>query len=167
MSGAPRDAGIAGVLLVPLETFPDGRGTVYRMLRATDPHFRGFGEMYFSSVYPGVVKAWKKHRSLTASYVCVVGRVKMVLYDPRPDSPTAGRVSEVLLGPEEYGLLVVPPGVWNGFQGLGAPVSVVANCGSEPYDAEEFERIPPSAAEIPYEWAAETASDTSGVARRG
>ncbi len=31
------------------------------MLKRTDPHFIEFGEIYFSTVYPGVVKGWHRH----------------------------------------------------------------------------------------------------------
>lgn len=151
--------GIEGVELIPLGAFPDDRGTVFRMLRVSDPHFRGFGEIYFSSVYPGVVKAWKRHHSLTASYVCVHGLVRMVLFDERPTSGSRGRVAEVLLGPSEYRLLIVPPGVWNGFVGLAEPLSIVANLASEEYDPAEFDRIDPHAPEIPYRWAAAESDD--------
>jgi dTDP-4-dehydrorhamnose 3,5-epimerase len=152
------DTGIRDVLLKPLASFQDERGAVYRMLRSTDPHFAGFGEIYFSTVKPGAVKAWKRHRSLTASYVCVHGAIRMVLYDARPDSPTRGTTSETVLGPDAYRLLVVPPGVWNGFQGVSETLAIVANCASEPYDEREFERLVPTAAEIPYRWGAEIRS---------
>ena len=146
------DAAIAGVELLRPPTFADERGMVYRMVRATDPHFRGFGEIYFSTAYPAAVKAWKRHHRLTATYACLAGRIRMVLFDPRMDSPTSGRVSELTMGPDEYRLLVVPPGIWNGFQGPGVPLSVVANCASEPHDPAEFDRAPPSSPEIPYRW---------------
>ena len=150
---------IAGVELVSLPSFPDDRGRVFRMLRQTDPYFHGFGEIYFSSIYRGVVKAWKRHRTLTASYVCIHGLVRMVLYDDRPDAPTSGTVAEVLLGPDEYRLLVVPPGVWNGFVGLADPISTVANLASEVYDPAEFDRIEPNDQRVPYRWSERAAGD--------
>ncbi len=81
MSPSPiDDLGIQGVVVSRLRTFSDERGTVFRMLRYTDAHFSGFGEVYFSSILPGVVKAWKKHDRFAASYVCAAGRIRMVLY---------------------------------------------------------------------------------------
>jgi dTDP-4-dehydrorhamnose 3,5-epimerase len=149
---AEADLGLEGVVLTMPPTFTDDRGTVMRMVRRTDRHFQGFGEIYFSSVLPGVVKAWKKHRSLVAIYACMSGRVRMVLYDARPDSHSFGEVREVDMGPEDYLVLVVPPGIWNGFMGLGDRESVVANCASEPYDPAEFERLEPDTPSIPYRW---------------
>ena len=55
------------------------------MLKETDPHFVRFGEIYFSTVFPGVVKAWKNHRRMDANYACVHGRIKVVLHDGATD----------------------------------------------------------------------------------
>src|SRR3954467_11459209 len=88
------DAAIDGVLVVPLRRIPDERGTIFHMLRRTDPHFREFGEIYFTSIYRDVVKGWHRHRDMTLNYACVSGRVKLVLYDDRTESPTAGVLME-------------------------------------------------------------------------
>lgn len=143
---------IDGVGLVPLGVFTDERGAVRHMLRESDPHFVRFGEIYFSYVHGGVTKAWKRHRTVTASYACVWGAVRFVLFDDRPGSPSRGAVDEVVIGPSAHHLLVVPPGVWNGFHGEGDAMSVVASCATEPYDPDEFARVPPHDASIPYVW---------------
>jgi dTDP-4-dehydrorhamnose 3,5-epimerase len=146
------DVPIDGVRVIPLRRIPDQRGTVYRMLRATDPYFVQFGEIYFSTVYPGVVKAWKRHHRVTLNYACISGLVKVVLYDDRTDLPTSGVVMEVFLGPDSYSLVVIPPGVWSGFQGISQPLAMIANCATEPNDQTEFDRIDPRSELIPYTW---------------
>jgi dTDP-4-dehydrorhamnose 3,5-epimerase len=55
----------------------DDRGAVSLMLKATDWFFAGFAEIYFSSAYPGVVKAWKNHQRMTVHYACMLGRIKL------------------------------------------------------------------------------------------
>ena len=144
---------IAGVKVVPLRRIPDERGTILHMLRSTDPHFTGFGEIYFSTIYPGVVKGWHRHHEMTLNYACVAGRVKLVLYDDRPGSPTHGGLMEVFLGPDSYALAVIPPEVWNGHKGMAEPYSLVANCASHPHDPARSTRIPPDDSRIPYDWA--------------
>ncbi len=124
------------------------------MLRSDDPHFAEFGEIYFSSVYRGVVKGWKNHTRLTANYACVHGRIKVVLWDDREGSPTRGALMEVTVGPDDYSLLVIPPGIWHGFQGLAEPLSILANCATEPHDPDELDRLDPFTADIPYDWGA-------------
>jgi dTDP-4-dehydrorhamnose 3,5-epimerase len=143
---------IDGVKVVPLRRIPDQRGTVYHMLKATDQHFLQFGEIYFSTVYQGMVKAWKNHQRVTVNYACIFGRVKIVLYDDRKDSSTKNVIMEVFLGPDHYSLVVIPPGVWNGFQGMSHPIAIVANCATETHDPAEFERLDPSRNDIPYSW---------------
>lgn len=145
-------ASIDGVVLVALRQFSDERGTVFHMLKSTDAHFCGFGEIYFSSVYPGMVKGWKRHRRMTANYACIFGRIRLVLYDDRDGSSTHGALMEVLLTPDEYALAVIPPGIWHGFQGASQPAAILANCASEPSDPAELDRLDPSAPEVPYSW---------------
>jgi dTDP-4-dehydrorhamnose 3,5-epimerase len=143
---------IDGVQVVPLRRIADERGTVMHMLRATDPHFTEFGEIYFSTVYRGVVKGWHRHREMTLNYACVFGRIKLVLYDERPDSPSKGELLELFLGPDNYALVVIPPGVWNGFKGMNDPWAVVANCATRPHDPSRSDRLDPFTNHIPYQW---------------
>ena len=144
---------IDGVQVVPLRRIPDERGTVLHMLRRTDPHFLEFGEIYFSTVYAGVVKGWHRHREMTLNYACPLGRIKLVLYDDRDGSPTRGQLQEHFLGPDDYSLVVIPPGIWNGFKGLSDPYALVANCCTHPHDPARSERLDPLSKLIPYDWA--------------
>jgi dTDP-4-dehydrorhamnose 3,5-epimerase len=143
---------IDGVQVVPLRRIPDERGTVMHMLRSTDPHFTQFGEIYFSTVYKDVVKGWHRHKQMTLNYACVSGRIKLAMFDDRPESPTRGALDEVFLGPDEYALVVIPPGIWNGFKGMTEPHAIVANCASHPHDPSGSERLDPFDNEIPYDW---------------
>ena len=143
---------IDGVAVRPLRRIPDERGTVLHMLRADDPHFDSFGEIYFSQVYPGVVKGWHLHRRMTLNYAVVTGMIKLVLYDDRPQSPTRNELMELFIGDEQHALVTVPPLVWNGFKGIGTGPAIVANCATEPHDPAEIERLDPASPRIPYRW---------------
>jgi len=143
---------IEGVKVIPLRRIPDERGSVYHMLRCTDPHFVQFGEIYFSKVYPGVVKGWHKHQEMTLNYACVFGGVKLVLFDERQASSTEGGLMEVFLGPDNYSLVIIPPDVWNGFKGMSEPFAIVANCCTHPHDPSRSTRLDPFKNHIPYDW---------------
>lgn len=144
---------IDGVTISPLRKFPDERGTVMHMLRCDSPGFEAFGEIYFSTVYPGAIKAWHIHSKMTLNYAVPHGRIKMVLYDDRAGSVTRGEIQEIFLGTDQYALVTVPPMVWNGFKGMGPDAAIVANCASIPHDPEEIERLDPFDPSIPYDWA--------------
>jgi dTDP-4-dehydrorhamnose 3,5-epimerase len=143
---------IDGVLVVPLRRIPDERGTIFHMLRRTDPHFLEFGEIYFTSIYRDVIKGWHRHADMTLNYACIAGRVKLVLYDDREGSPTRGVLMERFLGPDDYSLVVIPPHVWNGMKGM-TDVAIVANCATHPHDPSRTERLDPRDERIPYDWA--------------
>lgn len=143
---------IKGVLVKPLTQIADERGKIMHMLRADDPHFDKFGEIYFSVVYPGVVKGWHLHRQMTLNYAVISGMVKLVLYDSREDSPTRGEVQELFIGEDNYALVKIPPMVWNGFKGIGVKPAIVANCATMPHRPDEIERADPFVNDIPYDW---------------
>ena len=144
---------IAGIQIHPLRRIPDERGTILHLLKASDAHFQTFGEIYFSTVYPGVIKGWHIHSRMTLNYAVPVGRIKLVLYDDRPQSPTQGEVQEIFLGEDHYALVIVPPEVWNGFKGMGTERALVANCATIPHDPDEIRRLDPFDPTIPYDWA--------------
>ena len=80
------------------------------------------------------------------------GRVKLVLYDGRPESPTRGALMERFPGVDDYSLFVIPPGIWTGFKGMDE-LSIVANCATHPHDPDRTERLDPRDPTIPYDWA--------------
>jgi len=143
---------IEGVIVKPLRRILDERGSISHMLRADDELFEKFGEIYFSSVNPGVVKGWHIHKEMTLNYVCIHGSIKLVLYDDRADSKSKGNLMEIFLGNENYSLVKVPPKVWNGFKGIGLTASIVANCSTIPHDPKEIERMDPFKNFIQYDW---------------
>jgi dTDP-4-dehydrorhamnose 3,5-epimerase len=145
--------GIEGIQVIPLRRIPDERGTTLHMLKRTDPHFKEFGEIYFSSVYPGIVKGWHRHREMTLNYACIYGRIKLVLYDEREGSATRGNLQEIFLGDDNYALAIIPPDIWNGFKGMSAPYAIVANCSTHPHDPSRSQRMDPLKNHIPYDWA--------------
>ncbi len=143
---------IHGVKITPLKQFSDENGKVMHMLRADQSHFEGFGEIYFSTVKPNAIKAWRRHNKMTVNLAVPVGRILLVLYDDRNGSSTKGNVQEISLGGDDYALVTIPPLIWNGFMGIGSEEALIANCATLPHDPDEVERCMPVDASIPYSW---------------
>lgn len=143
---------IDGVTITPLRQIFDERGKVMHMLREDSSVFSHFGEIYFSCTYPGAIKAWHLHKRMTLNYAAVHGAIKCVLFDDRPSSKTFGEINEFFLSPENYCLLTVPPLIWNGWKGIGAETSIVANCATLAHDPDEIDRKPAFDPSIPYDW---------------
>jgi len=145
---------IEGVKITNLKIIDDERGEIRHFMRCDKPPFEKFGEVYFSQIYPNVVKAWHSHKIMTLNYVCVVGIVHVVLCDKRPESTTHGEVSVHVLADhgENHIMLTVPPGVWNGFRvraGWADP-AIISNCATHPHDPAEIERYPLE--DVDYNW---------------
>ena len=143
---------IEGVRIFPLKQIGDERGMVMHMLRADAPHFEGFGEVYFSVVRSGVVKAWKRHRLMTQNFAVPVGEIRLVIFDDREGSVTRGAIQEIVTGTGYYALIRLPPMLWYGFKGTGQGDSLIANCASIPHDPSESESIALDSGLVPYRW---------------
>jgi len=145
---------IDGVKVISLKKIPDERGSIYHMLRSSDPHFTKFGEIYFSKIYKNALKGWHVHKKITLNYCVVSGMIKLVLYDIRDGSPSKGNLMELFIGDDNYSLVVIPPGIANGHKGI-TNKALLANVPDLPHDQlgeDEMIRIDPHNNDIPYDW---------------
>ena len=145
---------IHGVRIKHLKVIPDERGRVMEILRSDDELFSTFGQIYMTTTYPGVVKAWHLHTLQTDNIAAVEGMLKVVLYDPREDSPTCGEVNEFFVGEQNPALIQIPPGIYHGWKCIGMSEAVVINCPTRAYNHEkpDEQRLPFDTEEIPYDW---------------
>lgn len=143
---------IEGVFIEPLKQVIDNRGKVLHMLRSDSKLFKKFGEIYFSLVNTGAVKAWKNHKLSTQIFAVPIGEILLVLYDNRETSKTKGEIQIINIGESNYKLVSIPPLVWYGFKGISKNAALIANCTDMPYDPLESERTDINNENIPYVW---------------
>ncbi len=151
----PHREPVEGVLIKDLRIIPDERGRLMEILRRDEEMFDKFGQVYMTSNYPGVVKAWHYHKVQTDHVACIKGMIKLVLYDDREGSSTRGRLNEFFIGEHNPKLVRIPAGVWHGWKCVSETESLVINVPTEVYrygDPDEF-RLPFDTDEIPYNWA--------------
>jgi dTDP-4-dehydrorhamnose 3,5-epimerase len=160
---------IQGVAVKELKALTDDRGFLMEMLRADEPLFERFGQVYVTGCRKGVVKGWHYHQEQTDHFICVLGRALVVLYDPRDGSPTKGVVEEYYLEAPPSGtdgssganrppiLLKIPPFVYHGFTPSGCDEARIINVPTIPYrhDRPDEYRHPWNSKEIPYRWPAD------------
>ena len=143
---------IEGLKIVQKKQIVDERGKIMHMLKATDPEFLEFGEIYFSTAWPGVVKAWHVHTKMTVNNFVVKGHAKLVIADIRKDSPSYGVIQEIFLGEDNRVLVQIPPLVANGYKAYGEQECILANCATIPHEPNEMLRIDPIHNDINYDW---------------
>mgnify|MGYP000332454177 CR=1 FL=1 len=145
---------IEGVCVQEGNIRADERGRLGEIMRADNYCFEKFGQVYYTTTYPGVVKAWHFHKEQTDNVYVVKGLLKVALHDQREDSSSCGIVNEVYLGEHCPGLLTIPPGVAHGWMCVSGDEAIIINVVTEPYNYQNPDeyRIPPYDNDIPYDW---------------
>jgi len=145
---------IDGVRIKKLRVIPDERGRVMEIFRCDDEFFEKFGQVYLTTTYPGVIKAWHYHKIQSDNIAVVRGMLKLVLYDPREGSPTKGELNEFFIGEHNPVLVHVPSNIYHGWKCIGLEEALVVNCPTEPYNYSEPDeyRLPYDTDQIPYDW---------------
>lgn len=124
-----------GLSLRDATTQIDSRGTLCEIF---DPRW-GWHEdplvfVYTFSIRPGVTKGWVHHKESEDRLFLVAGDAEVVLYDDRPDSPTCGLVSRVVMSQMRRQLMNIPRGVWHAVSNIGSSDCIFINCPTRPYD---------------------------------
>ena len=145
---------IDGVKIKKLKVIPDERSRLMEILRRDDDVFEKFGQVYMTTTYPGVVKAWHKHEKQSDNIACLGGMLKLALYDGRKDSPTFKEINQFFIGLHNPLLVHVPAGVHHGWKCVSAEEAVVVNVPTEAYDYgnPDEQRQDPHDNDIPYDW---------------
>ena len=139
---------IKGVIITKLDVIDTLGGNVMHAMKESSVGYAGFGEVYFSQVDKGAIKAWKRHKKMTLNLVVPVGGIRFVLFDDRKVSNT--QFQEIIISKDDYYRLTVPPMVWMGFQGLSESSAMLLNIADIEHEPDEVNRKEMS--EINYNW---------------
>ena len=144
---------IEGVAIKKLVSHVDERGFFQELIRNTDDFFReGFGQLSYSFVHHGIIKAWHAHK-FQSQWTCIIkGSAKVALHDLRADSKTHGNTIELMAGENHPAIAYkFPPGVAHGYQCIHGPMMVLYIT-SGTYDINDEVRIAHDDTSIGYDW---------------
>lgn len=147
---------INGVKIKKLKLLPDDRGRLMEILRCDDEIFTKFGQVYMTSAYPCIIKAWHYHKIQTDHFTCISGKMRLALYDARKDSPTYGQINDFIISLENPMVVKIPPFVYHGFKCISDVEAVVINVPDFPYNPKQPDeyRIDAFKNDIDYDWKA-------------
>lgn len=151
--GRPVERLTHGVQIRPLPTQVDRRGSVMELYDLRwDWHHDPLVFAYCFTIRPGVVKGWNLHKAHEDRYALLQGAMELVLYDPRPESPTCGEVCRIVLSEQHRCLVNVPTHVWHADHNIGATDVLVVNFPTTPYNHANPDkyRLPIDTDLIPY-----------------
>jgi dTDP-4-dehydrorhamnose 3,5-epimerase len=147
--------GIEGVEVKRLTTHADPRGCLTPAVDLRDPFWdEPIVYAYRIGIAPGRIKGWGMHDHQTDRYFVLAGSVRVVLFDGREGSPSAGAIVEVNFTDRTPGLVKIPPGVWHADQNWGEAEAQIVNFPTRPFDPEHPDkyRIDPHSGAIPFDW---------------
>ena len=126
------------ILVTSLKRIPTSGGDVLRAIKKDENGFHGFGEVYFSWVKQGAIKAWKCHQRMNLNLVVPMGEIRLVFHlDNQKNNFRTEKIGE-----KRYVRLTVPPGIWFGFQGIAAKRSLLMNFADMIHDPDEVVQKP-------------------------
>jgi dTDP-4-dehydrorhamnose 3,5-epimerase len=107
---------------------------------------------YVFTIRPGITKGWGLHKLHEDRYFVLMGEIELVLYDPRPESSTFGKICKVFLSGSRPQLVNVPKFVWHADRNIGTSDAVVVNFPTIQYDHKNPDkyRLPLDTDLIPY-----------------
>ena len=134
------------IIVTPLKRIPTLGGDILHALKETDLGFSGFGEVYFSWVKQGAIKAWKCHKKMTLNLVVPIGEVNFVFHEING----INNFRSEKIGENRYVRLTVPAGIWFGFHGVSDGSSLLMNIANIPHDPREV--VHKKVTEFNYNW---------------
>jgi len=91
--------------------------------------------VYLSAALPGAFKGYHLHRVRAARYICLKGRMRIILYVPQTDGGTTAWLREEhILDASEVGRLFIPKNVATGLENIGDEDGWLVNYPDPPYD---------------------------------
>src|SRR5262249_43054225 len=114
---------IAGVVLEPLQLFPDDRGFFAELARLGSGRLAAQMipgddrriQVSMTLTYPGTIKAIHYHYEQTDLWVPIAGMLQVFLCDLRRNSPTFGAINTLYVGIVRPWKILIPPGVGHGY----------------------------------------------------
>lgn len=95
-------------------------GKVYKIISRISSNFKGFGELYISSIKPKKIKGWNLHKKMTLNIFLVQGKVQIF-------EKYKGRVQKITLNEKSNKIITIKPMRWIKFKNLYHKESKIIN----------------------------------------
>lgn len=114
-------ATIEGVYAKSLKTWVDGRGDlteIWSLGWEDKDKLAPVEHVYYNVTDPGVIKGWHWHTKTFSQFVCLAGKMQVVLFDLRKDSKSFGEVNQFVCSSKNPMYIKIPPYVLKGWKAL-------------------------------------------------
>ncbi|MFA9478018.1 hypothetical protein ACERK3_06875 [Phycisphaerales bacterium AB-hyl4] len=133
-------------IFVPANIFADDRG--WSIMNQMQGVMQPGGQVNYSVMYPGVIKAWHRHHKQTDFWLCLDGMLKVGVH-----READGTSWQAVIGERRPGVLVIPPPLWHGGATVGPKSAGLLYYVTHQYDPaapDEDRRAYDSIADFPW-----------------
>lgn len=116
-------------VFVPAATYTDDRG--WSIMNQFQGVLGPDGQINFTVQYPGVVKAWHRHRKQTDFWLCVQNHIKVGMHREEDQKSWS-----IVMGEKRQGILIIPPPLWHGATVAGPASAGLLYYVTHAYDAK-------------------------------
>ncbi len=125
-----------------MNTYLDDRGRAYYDI------FDGLpGQINYSVAYPGIVKAWHRHKHQTDYFFVAMGNARVALHDSEK-----GTTETHFIGEHNPQVIKISPGIWHGYTCLGPEPCGLIYYVSRKYNPEDPDEERASWDSFGYNW---------------
>ena len=117
-------------VFVPADVFADDRG--WSMMNQLQGVMTPQGQVNYSVMYPGVIKAWHRHAKQTDFWITLKGNVKAGVHRPDDDAQWL-----IVMGEKRPGTLIIPPPLWHGLATVGPESAGLLYYVTHAYDPQQ------------------------------
>ncbi|MEX0776686.1 MAG: hypothetical protein WD042_13365 [Phycisphaeraceae bacterium] len=133
-------------VFVPARHFADDRG--WSLMNLMTGVMSAQGQINYSVMYPGVIKAWHRHQKQTDFWCVLHGHLKVGIY-----RESDGKAWLATLGEKRAGVMIIPPPLWHGAATIGSESAGLLYYVTHAYDPkapDEDRRAPDSVEGFPW-----------------
>jgi len=117
-------------VFVPSTHYADDRG--WSLMNQLQGVLSVKGQVNFSTQYPGVIKAWHRHKKQTDFWIVLRGHLKVGVHRPTDNQSWA-----MVAGEKRPGTIIIPPTLWHGAATVGPESAGLLYFVTEAYNPAE------------------------------
>ena len=127
---------LSKIKTIKLKISSNPKGDVLKYLTRKNKYFKKFGEVYFTEIKKNKIKGWNFHKKCWCLLTVPYGKVKFTF---AKNINTKKKI--IIIGRENYSIIVVPPRIWFNFISI-KKISLVVNTLNEVHNKNETLKIP-------------------------
>ena len=133
---------ISGLVINRRPAVEDTRGEIVEVFNpAWNLHPDPLVYIYQASIRPGAIKGWVVHEKQDDRIFTVIGVMRWVFFDNRPDSPTYKLLNDITVSEHNRALIIIPRWVYHAVMNVGTCDAYFVNSPTKAYNHADPDKL--------------------------